>query len=61
VSASDHISHQFREPDENDEGPYCPDCAEDVYEWDEAVDYWNNERAKIRPENRTPCKGCGVR
>ncbi len=58
MSASDHISSQF--DDDEDEGPYCPDCAQDVYEWDEAVDYWKNDRPRIRPENRLACKGCGI-
>lgn len=51
---------QFREYDEDDEGPYCPDCAQDVFEWEEASDYWQNERPKIKPEYRVACKGCGV-
>lgn len=59
MSASKHLSHQFSGQDED--GPYCPDCSDDIGETLEARDYWENERPKIRPENRIPCKGCGVR
>lgn len=58
MSASEHISSQF---DEEDDGPYCPDCSTDIGENLEAWDYWQNERPKIRPENRIPCKGCGIK
>lgn len=46
---------------EDDEGPYCPECATDMGETFEAMDYWQNERPRIHPKDRLACKGCGVR
>lgn len=46
--------------DESHEGPYCPNCAEDVSDWTESMDYWQNERPKLAPHMRVPCAGCGA-
>ncbi len=50
------LGPQFQNYDEDD-GPYCSDCSDDM----EEVMEWNSrDRQDVRPENRVPCKGCGA-
>lgn len=54
MSASKHLSDQF---DNEDDGPYCANCSDDI---EEVMEWHSSDRERIRPENRIPCKGCGA-
>lgn len=47
---------QFQQFDEDEDGPYCNNCTDDI---EEAMDW--NDRESIHPANRVPCVGCGAK
>lgn len=53
--AKEHLGKQFVQ-DEDDDGPYCPNCSDDM---GVAFDEWPS-REEIHPLKRIPCKGCGA-
>lgn len=49
------LGPQFKDHDEDEDGPYCNNCSTDMGETLEWSDI-----AYIHPSNRIPCKGCGT-
>lgn len=47
---------QFQMHEEDEDGPYCNNCATDM---EEAMDW--HDRESIHPANRVPCVGCGAK
>jgi hypothetical protein len=42
---------------DEDEGPYCSNCSDDI---EEVMDWNSDDRQRIHPAYRAPCKGCGA-
>ncbi len=48
--------HQFQMNEEDQDGPYCNNCTDDM---EEAMDW--HDRENIHPSKRLPCVGCGAK
>ena len=63
MAASNNLGPQWQpaishtEAFEDHEGPFCPNCSDDI---EEVMEWTGGDRQAVHPLKRVPCAGCGA-